>query len=111
MMVTQALLLLNVGVFVIMAVQGIALDPPTRALIDRGANYAPLTLGDQPWRLVTALFLHGGFWHIAFNMWCLWDLGSICESLYGHVTFAAVYLISGIGSSLASVWWHPRSPA
>jgi len=111
MMVTQALLLLNVGVFVIMAVQGIALDPPTRALIDRGANYAPLTLGDQPWRLVTALFLHGGFWHIAFNMWCLWDLGSICESLYGHVTFAAVYLISGIGSSLASVWWHPAIPS
>jgi membrane associated rhomboid family serine protease/Tfp pilus assembly protein PilF len=111
MMVTQALLLLNVGVFVVMAVQGIALDPPTRALIDRGANYAPLTLGDQPWRLVTALFLHRGFWHIAFNMWCLWDLGAICESLYGHVTFAAVYLISGIGSSLASVWWHPSIPS
>ena len=111
MMVTQALLLLNIGVFIMMAVQGIALDPPTRALIDRGANYAPLTLGDQPWRLVTALFLHGGFWHIAFNMWCLWDLGAICESLYGHVTFAAVYLISGIGSSLASVWWHPAIPS
>ena len=111
MMVTQALLLLNVGVFVVMAVQGIAIDPPTQALVDRGANYAPLTLGDQPWRLVTALFLHSGLWHIAFNMWCLWDLGAICESLYGHVTFAAVYLISGIGSSLASVWWHPAVPS
>jgi membrane associated rhomboid family serine protease/Tfp pilus assembly protein PilF len=111
MMVTQALLLLNVGVFVVMAVQGIALDPSTRALIDRGANYAPLTLGEQPWRLVSALFLHHGFLHIAFNMWCLWDLGGICESLYGHVTFAAVYLISGVGSSLASVWWHPAIPS
>jgi len=111
MMVTQALLLLNVGVFVVMAVQGIGLDPPTQALVDRGANYAPLTLGGQPWRLVTALFLHGGFLHIAFNMWCLWDLGGLCESLYGHVTFAAVYLTSGIGSSLASVWWHPAIPS
>lgn len=111
MMVTQALVGLNVLVFVIMAVQGIALDPPTQALVDRGANYAPLTLGGQPWRLVTALFLHGGFLHILFNMWCLWDLGGLCESLYGHVTFALVYLISGVGSSLASVWWHPAIPS
>jgi membrane associated rhomboid family serine protease/Flp pilus assembly protein TadD len=111
MMVTQALLALNLLVFVTMAVQGIALDPPTQALLDRGANYAPLTLGGQPWRLVTALFLHNGFLHIFFNMWCLWDLGGLCESLYGHVTFALVYLISGIGSSLASVWWHPAIPS
>jgi len=111
MMVTQALVALNVLVFGILAVQGIALDPPTQALIDRGANYAPLTLGGQPWRLVTALFLHGGFLHILFNMWCLWDLGGLCESLYGHVTFALVYLISGIGSSLASAWWHPAIPS
>jgi rhomboid protease GluP len=111
MMVTQALLALNLLVFVIMATQGIALNPPTQALIDRGANYAPLTLGGQPWRLVTALFLHGGLVHIFFNMWCLWDLGGLCESLYGHVTFALVYLISGIGSSLASVWWHPAIPS
>jgi membrane associated rhomboid family serine protease/Tfp pilus assembly protein PilF len=111
MMVTQALLALNILVFVIMALQGIALNPPTQALIDRGANYAPLTLGGQPWRLVTALFLHGGFLHILFNMWCLWDLGALCESLYGHVTFALVYLISGVGSSLASVWWHPAIPS
>lgn len=107
MMVTQALVALNVLVFVIMAAQGIALNPSGQALIDRGANYAPLTLGGQPWRLITALFLHGGFMHILFNMWCLWDLGGLCESLYGHVTFALVYLISGIGSSLASAWWHP----
>lgn len=111
MMVTQALLALNVGVFVVMAIQGIALNPPTQALIDRGANYAPLTLGGQPWRLITALFLHGGLFHIFFNIWCLWDLGGVCESLYGHVTFAAVYLISGIGSSIASVWWHPAIPS
>jgi tetratricopeptide (TPR) repeat protein len=40
-------------------------------------------------------------------MWCLWDLGAMCESLYGHATFAAVYVVSGIGASLASVWWRP----
>jgi Tfp pilus assembly protein PilF len=31
----------------------------------------------------------------------------MCEELFGHATFAAVYLISGVGASLASVWWRP----
>ncbi|HKV77478.1 MAG TPA: rhomboid family intramembrane serine protease, partial [Candidatus Sulfotelmatobacter sp.] len=43
-----------------------------------------------------------------FNMWCLWDLGRLCESLYGRWTFAAIYLITGIGGGLASVAWNPR---
>jgi membrane associated rhomboid family serine protease/Flp pilus assembly protein TadD len=107
MMVTQALLALNIGVFVIMALNGVAMNPTPQQLVERGANYGPLTLGGQEWRLVSSMFLHGGFLHILFNMWCLWDLGQLCESLYGHATFAAVYLISGIAASLASVWWHP----
>ena len=111
MMVTQALLVLNVGVFAIMALNGVAMNPTGQQLVERGANFGPLTLGGQPWRLVTAMFLHGGFLHIFINMWCLWDLGSLCESLYGHATFGAVYLISGIAASLASVWWHPAVPS
>ncbi len=46
--------------------------------------------------------------HIAFNMWCLWDLGRLCESLYGRWTFAAIYLITGVAGGLASVAWNPR---
>ena len=45
--------------------------------------------------------------HIAFNMWCLWDLGALCESLYGRWTFAAIYLITGVAGGLASVGWNP----
>jgi predicted Zn-dependent protease len=40
-------------------------------------------------------------------MWCLWDLGSLAESLYGHWTFAVVYLLAGVGGSLGSVIWNP----
>jgi len=114
MMVTQAFLGICVAVFVAMgAATGGAsiLEPTSQQLIEWGANFAPLTLGGQWWRLVTSLFLHIGAMHIFFNMWCLWDLGAMCESLYGPWTFAAVYLISGVGGSLASVWWHPAVSA
>jgi Flp pilus assembly protein TadD len=53
------------------------------------------------------MFLHGGFFHIAMNMWCLWNLGALCESLYGRFTYAAIYLITGVAGGLASVGWNP----
>jgi membrane associated rhomboid family serine protease/Tfp pilus assembly protein PilF len=105
--VTQALFGINIAVFAGMALDGIAMDPTSQQLIQWGANFGPLTLGGQEWRLLTSTFLHIGLMHIFFNMWCLWDLGAMCESLYGHWTFAAVYLISGVAASLASVWWRP----
>jgi rhomboid protease GluP len=46
--------------------------------------------------------------HIFFNMWCLWDLGRLCESLYGRWTYAAIYLITGVSGGLASIAWNPR---
>jgi len=39
-------------------------------------------------------------------MWCLWNLGRLAESVYGHWTFAAIYLITGLSSSLMSLAWH-----
>jgi rhomboid protease GluP len=107
--VTQALFGTNVAVFVGMALAGISItDPSSQDLIRWGADWGPRTLSGEWWRLLTSTFLHIGIVHIAFNMWCLWDLGSLCESLYGHWTFAAVYLISGVAASLTSVAWHPE---
>ena len=105
--VTQVLLVINLVVFGAMALEGIAMDPNSRQLIEWAANFGPYTLGGQPWRLLTCIFLHIGLLHILLNMWFLWNLGEWCESLFGHWTFAAVYLISGIGASVASVWWRP----
>jgi len=105
--VTQVLLVINLVVFAAMALEGVAMNPNSRQLIEWGANFGPYTMGGQPWRLLTSMFLHIGLLHILFNMWFLWNLGEWCESLFGHWTFAAVYFISGIGASVASVWWRP----
>jgi rhomboid protease GluP len=96
---TQILLGVNVAVFLL------SLASPR--LDELGANYGPLTITGQWWRLVTYMFLHSGFIHIAFNMWCLWDLGALCESLYGRATFAAVYLITGVAGGVATIGWRP----
>lgn len=101
---------MNVAVFIGMALAGVSpANPSIPELVHWGANYGPQTLGGQWWRLVTAMFLHIGFLHIAFNMWCLWDLGTLAESLYGRWTFLSIYMVTGVASSLTSLWWHPRT--
>jgi rhomboid protease GluP len=104
---TQIIFGANLAVFLATAyASSTVMDFPGDALV-WGANVGPYTLSGQWWRLFTYMFLHGGLMHIAFNMWCLWDLGALCESLYGRWTFGALYLITGVGGGLASIAWNP----
>jgi membrane associated rhomboid family serine protease len=106
---TQLILGANAMVFIAMvAASGPSLDFTRQVMLHFGANYGPLTLSGEWWRLVTYMFLHGGIFHIAINMWCLWNLGTLCEDLYGRWTYAAIYLITGIAGGLTSVAWNPR---
>lgn len=61
----------------------------------------------EPWRFLTSAFLHGPIIHILFNMMALWMLGGYLEPLLGRARFAALYLISAIGGSVAYVWLNP----
>src|SRR5260370_3466719 len=97
MVVTQAIFGINVAVFIAMTMAGVSMldNPPGPDLVRWGAHFGLLTVSGQWWRLLTCVFIHGGLLHIAFNMWCLWDLGRLAESVYGHWTFAVVYLVTG----------------
>src|SRR5271165_6247497 len=110
--VTQIIFGICTAVFIGMVLSSsTVMDFPVRELILWGANVGALTLPGEWWRLLTNVFVHGGLLHIAFNMWCLWNLGQLCEQLYGRWTYAAIYLICGIGASLASAAWHPYTPS
>ena len=50
----------------------------------------------QPWRLITAIFLHGSLLHIGFNMWVMMDLAPTIEELYGSARFLFVFIATGI---------------
>src|ERR1035438_8114630 len=104
---TQIIFGANVAVFLATAYASSSVMDFPGDVLYWGANYGPYTLSGQWWRLVTYMFLHGGLMHIAFNMWCLWDLGALCESLYGRWTFAAIYLITALAGGRASVGWNP----
>lgn len=49
----------------------------------------------QPWRFITAVFLHGSLLHIGFNMWVLMDIGPTVEELYGSARFLFLFIVTG----------------
>ncbi len=105
---TQVIVGINVLVFLAMVFSGVSpLSPTPPQLVKWGANFAPLSLGNQPWRLLASNYVHIGIIHIFFNMWCLWNLGMLAERIFDRWSYLLVYTASGIAGSLASLWWHP----
>ena len=50
------------------------------------------------WQPVTHMFMHGGFWHIFLNMWCLLMFGSALERSIGSRKFVLFYFVAGLGA-------------
>jgi membrane associated rhomboid family serine protease len=57
----------------------------------------------KPHQLVTYLFMHGGFFHLLFNMFSLWMFGSSVENALGSKKFLIFYFICGIGAGLTQL--------
>ncbi len=64
----------------------------------------------QIYQLVTAMFMHGSFSHIFFNMWALYIFGSIVAPILGGNRFMALYLISGLTGNLLWLLANFNSP-
>ncbi len=106
--ITAVLVGINVAVFVAMAFSFKSVgEPTTQQLLQWGANFGPLSLGPEPWRILTCNYVHIGLIHILFNMWCLWELGNLAERIFDPFTYVLTYTMCGIAGSLSSLWWHP----
>ena len=104
---TPVLLDLNLLVFGLMVLNGVsASDPTAQQLVQWGSNVTSLTLHGQTWRLLSCLFLHAGLSHLLLNMFSLWLLGLLVEDRVGPLRLLLVYLASGVGGGLVSLWWH-----
>lgn len=106
--VTPTLVALNVLAWgATLALGADFMNPSSEVLLQLGGNYIEFTLR-QPWRLVSAMFLHAGLFHLAFNMWALWDMGKLAERFYGNGQFLLIYMLSGTFGSLASLFFGAK---
>jgi membrane associated rhomboid family serine protease len=96
------LILVNVLVFLFQISVGDWNDPEVLHRIGALEPDAVVAQG-QYWRLFTALFLHDGFLHLAFNLFALYVLGPPLERSIGTIRFLACYLVSGLASSAGVV--------
>ncbi|MDP9338288.1 MAG: rhomboid family intramembrane serine protease [Acidobacteriota bacterium] len=112
--VTTALLIANIlifGVSVVATLQagkggGLSLlwGIDGEALYRLGALWTPAIEHGEAYRLVTAMFLHGGLIHIGFNMMVLMDIGPVVEEVYGSARFLFLYTAVGVGGYILSAF-------
>ena len=108
--VTIVLIALNAIAFVASAgMSGNLMQVASPVLLALGANHAPLVMQGEAWRLLAAMFLHGGLLHIGLNMFALYQAGQIVERLFGAPGFLLLYLGAGIAGNVASMWWNPQA--
>ncbi len=97
------MMLLCAAVWVVNVVSGMSvMQPPADELFRWGANSASAVQAGQWWRMVTAMFLHGGILHLALNMYALWEAGLMVTRLFGNRGFLVVYFGAGlVGNALS----------
>ena len=102
--VTKALLLVNVGAFMLqmfaepLLIAYFALWP-----LNASAGGYPADVGFAPWQLVTYSFLHGSLTHLLFNMLALYMFGSDIERVFGPRRFAIYYFVCVVGAAVAQL--------
>ena len=62
--------------------------------------FYPTSAFFKPWQIITHMFMHGGFWHIFFNMYTLFIFGCVLERMWGPKKFLLFYFVTGIGAAL-----------
>ncbi len=102
---TKGLIIVNILVFLGMTLIGNTQDAMFMA--EHGAMYEPYIIqGEEYYRLFTSQFLHFGIEHLLNNMVLLGALGLHVEEELGHIKFICIYLLSGIGGNLCSLFWN-----
>jgi membrane associated rhomboid family serine protease len=65
--------------------------------------------GDQYWKIFSAMFMHGGWFHLISNIWFLWVFGDNVEDRMGKVRYLIFYFLTGIISFMTHVFMSPNS--
>ena len=95
--ITKNIIILNVIVFILAFI-----FPQLNTYL---AAYYPTSPNFKSWQIITHMFMHGGFMHIAFNMLTLASFGPLLERFLGEKKYILLYFLSGLGAyALNSLW-------
>ena len=89
---TRNLIILNIIVFIATLIN-------REFMTAEFAIFYPTSRYFHWWQILTHMFMHGGFWHILFNMYTLWLFGSVVENIIGSKKFLLFYFICGLGAA------------
>ena len=93
--VTRNLIIINIIVFIATLIN-------REFMTTEFAVFYPTSPFFHWWQVLTHMFMHGGFWHILFNMYTLWLFGSVVENIIGSKKFVLFYFLTGTLSGIAS---------
>ncbi len=99
------LIALNIAMFIAEVRLGGSTNPVTLHRLGALEPWA-VRFGGEYWRMLTALFLHYGLLHLAFNLYALFVIGPGLERIIGSIRFALFYLLAGLGSSAGVLLLH-----
>lgn len=101
---------LSLLVFFVMVFSGEHVTSPSASeLLSWGANHRPSVLKGEWWRLITSMFVHGGIMHLLMNIYGFVIAAIFIESRFTRFNYFLLYLLSGIGGGLASIFWHENT--
>ncbi len=107
---TTTLVVVNVLVYLAELLQGVGVSGVAgSALVRDGAVYGPAVADGEWYRMVTGGFLHASVFHILFNMYLLWILGSALERYAGAGRFLAIYFTAILWGSAGALVLSPDS--
>lgn len=106
---TYVVLVINVLMFLLLEFQGGSTSTDT--LMRYGAKYNPAILDGEWWRIISSMFLHIGFLHLAMNMLALHIVGNLVERIYGAKRFLFIYFSAGILGGITSFAFSPQLAA
>jgi membrane associated rhomboid family serine protease len=109
--VTQALIGINVGVYLLQLLMGSGLLANSGWIWEHGSltierlfTYGVGGLAEgEWWRLMTSAFLHSGPVHLGLNMLVLWFIGPALEEYLGHARYALLYVVSGLAGAAGAL--------
>ena len=92
----KILIIINVGMYLLQIITVLQLD------MIRIFGLSAETIWPLIWQPITYMFMHGGVWHVAINMFVLWMFGTELETIWGKNEFLKYYFVTGIGSGI--IW-------